>query len=45
MNELIAVLPDADELLITRHGESMSVFEPTAARCTCTTAPCCCCSS
>ncbi|OZF25997.1 plantazolicin family TOMM peptide [Rhodococcus sp. 14-2483-1-2] len=43
MSRLIAALPDVAELGVERFTTGVKVFEPTAARCTCTTAPCCCC--
>lgn len=42
MSKLISALPAAlsePQLYIAQ----VEVFEPTAARCTCTTIPCCCC--
>lgn len=37
------ILPEPVSIEITRHGQAHAMFEPAAARCTCSTAPCCCC--
>lgn len=43
MSALIAALPTADSIDVDTFTRSVEVFEPTAARCTCSTVPCCCC--
>lgn len=43
MNDLVSAAPEPADLEISYHGESQKMFEPTAARCSCSTAPCCCC--
>ncbi|MGO2377158.1 plantazolicin family TOMM peptide [Brevibacterium aurantiacum] len=44
MSTLISKLPPAVSTDSSKVVSEVQAFEPTAARCSCTTLPCCCCS-
>ncbi|WP_349866325.1 MULTISPECIES: plantazolicin family TOMM peptide [unclassified Leifsonia] len=41
---MTVTIPPVEKLTVSVHGEGSFLFEPTAARCSCTTIACCCCS-
>lgn len=43
MSRLLSVLPTDFNSEVEEIQTTGKAFEPTAARCTCTTVPCCCC--
>uniref|UniRef100_UPI0035CD2A1F plantazolicin family TOMM peptide n=1 Tax=Corynebacterium sanguinis TaxID=2594913 RepID=UPI0035CD2A1F len=43
MSNLVSALPASIPNKAEKVSFAVEMFEPTAARCTCTTIPCCCC--
>ncbi|WP_141745260.1 plantazolicin family TOMM peptide [Rothia sp. HMSC065G12] len=43
MSDLLAALPKHFDTTVENVQTAGKAFEPTAARCTCSTVPCCCC--